>query len=158
MCWQVHQLRDSGASQNTLSAVARRRAPLSADERGELLGEEALPGALQMQVRSLSTLASSSEVQQREVLWGVSSWAGQATAAGWPSLASTCSNDLHLLDRLLRGALRLQVEHCAVCIQERHCSRLSSRAADNLGDMSLAAAEQSGRLCAQPRIAGIASR
>ncbi len=122
------------------------------------MGEEALPGALQMQVRSLSTLASSSEVQQREVLWGASSWACQATAAGWPSLASTCSNDLQLLDRLLRGALRLQVEHCAVCIQERHCSRLLSRAADNLGDMSLAAAGQSGRLCAQPRTAGIASR
>ena len=60
MCWQVHQLRDSGASQNTLSAVARRRAPLSADERGELLGEEALPGALQMQVRSQLTPAPSS--------------------------------------------------------------------------------------------------
>ena len=71
MFWQVHQLRDSGASQNTQSAVARRRAPLSADERGELLGEEALPGALQMQVCLQSTVAPSSGVKQREVLWGV---------------------------------------------------------------------------------------
>ena len=94
MCWQVHELRDSGASQNTLSAVARRRAPLSADERGELLGEEALPGALQMQVRSLSTLASSSEVQQREVLWGASSWAGKPQLQGGlpllPHVAMIC--------------------------------------------------------------------
>ena len=95
MCWQVHQLRDSGASQNTLAAVARRRAPLSADERGDLLGEEALPGALQMQVGLQSTLAPSSELKQREVLLGSQLLLAKPQLQGGPPLlphvAVTCS-------------------------------------------------------------------
>ena len=90
MCWQVHRLRDSGASQDTLSAVARRRAPLPADERGELLGEEALPGALQMQVGLQSTLAPSLKLSKGGCSWGggggQTAAACQATAAGWPCI------------------------------------------------------------------------
>ena len=44
-----------------------------------------------------------------------------------------------LQDRMLRGALQLQVGCCAACIQKRHGSRVFAGAADACGDMSLAA-------------------
>ena len=66
-----------------------------------------------------------------------------------PASASTSSNDMQLLDKMLREALQLQVGACAGCIQKRHCSSVFAGAADACGNMSPAVLK--ARVCQAKR-------